>query len=184
MDGYGLVDATESRGGNYTLDARVNSGAPEYQHLRDSETGTWARRDDVDVALNDISETSPLTVGLGQDSNSFGPELQFGHVVGAHIAQRVLLVKVAWGGKSLHGDFRPPTAAASRPEGGGTGAAYTDMVSIVMSRLTALGQRGVDYELRGFMWHQGCNQPVIQCPAHHDHSPMITLSHTLSMCEA
>ncbi len=54
---------------------------------------------------------SKLTVGLGAgDPGKIGPELQFGHVMGDHFEQPVLLIKTAWGGKSLAIDFRPPSA--------------------------------------------------------------------------
>ena len=39
-----------------------------------------------------------------------GPELEFGTVVGDRYAEPVLLIKTAWGGKSLHTDFRPASA--------------------------------------------------------------------------
>ena len=155
MIGYGLLEGTNTNGGDYTLAALVASGAAAYQHLR-TEDGTWQWRDDVNVELYGFKRMdSPLTAGLGRDANSFGPELQYGQVLGVHLASPVLLLKIAWGGSSLHTDFRPPTAAASR--GGVTGARYTELVSIVASRLAALGRRGIDYELAGFAWHQGWN---------------------------
>ncbi|MFO0797351.1 MAG: hypothetical protein U0804_07720 [Gemmataceae bacterium] len=39
-----------------------------------------------------------------------GPERGFGVVLGDRQPQAVLLVKAAWGGKSLYRDFRPPSA--------------------------------------------------------------------------
>ena len=53
-----------------------------------------------------------LSIGYAvyDDLHHFGPELQFGHVVGEHFADPVLLIKTAWGGKSLANDFRPPSA--------------------------------------------------------------------------
>ena len=71
--------------------------------------------------------TGPLTIGQGvsipyesphDDSIFFGPELQFGNVVGDHIKKRVLLLKYAKGGSSLYKNWRPPNATASgRDEG-------------------------------------------------------------------
>ena len=70
------------------------------------------RRHDVNVELNGYSHPfkgtiTPLSVGLGvgnphggahEDSILFGPELQFGNVVGNHIKKQVLLLKYAVGG--------------------------------------------------------------------------------------
>ena len=39
-----------------------------------------------------------------------GPELGFGWVLGDALKEPVLLIKCAWGGKSLAVDFRPPSA--------------------------------------------------------------------------
>ena len=156
MQGFGLIAPTSIHGGDYTLEALLASGASEYQHLRDA-SGAWVQRYDVHVEQLDGARLtrSPLAVGLGVDDRFFGPELQFGHVVGSRLAPPVLLLKLAWGGVSLHADLRPPTAVLSR--GGEVGPKYTELVSIVRTRLAALGQRGVDYELTGFGWHQGWN---------------------------
>ena len=57
-----------------------------------------------------------LTVGYGTgaDSNLIGPELGFGF--GMHDAlpgQKILVMKTAWGGKSLAVDYRPPSSVAN-----------------------------------------------------------------------
>ncbi len=59
-----------------------------------------------------------LTAGYGslygQDStkpgNNIGPEFTFGLLMDAAFDEPVLIIKAAWGGKSLHTDFRPPSA--------------------------------------------------------------------------
>jgi hypothetical protein len=43
-------------------------------------------------------------------SHHIGPEFQFGHVIGNAIDAPVLLIKTAWGGRSLYEDFRPPSS--------------------------------------------------------------------------
>ena len=55
-----------------------------------------------------------LTAGYGANSTTIGPELQFGHAMGDYYGQKVLLIKTAWGGKSLRTDFRPPSSGWSR----------------------------------------------------------------------
>lgn len=58
----------------------------------------------------------PLTAGYGsrgnpaQDGGKIGPEFTFGLTLDAALNEPVLLIKCAWGGKSLHTDFRPPSA--------------------------------------------------------------------------
>ncbi len=57
-----------------------------------------------------------LTAGYGsrrnpeQDGGKIGPEFTFGLRMDAAFAGPVLIIKTAWGGKSLHTDFRPPGA--------------------------------------------------------------------------
>ena len=57
-----------------------------------------------------------LTAGYGsrdkpdQDGGKIGPEFTFGLTMDAALDEPVLIIKTAWGGKSLHTDFRPPSA--------------------------------------------------------------------------
>ena len=59
-----------------------------------------------------------LTAGYGslygQDAtkpgDKIGPEFTFGLTMDAALDQPILIIKAAWGGKSLHTDFRPPSA--------------------------------------------------------------------------
>jgi alpha-galactosidase len=57
-----------------------------------------------------------LTAGFGsrrnpaEDGGKIGPEFTFGLTMDAAFQEPVLLIKTAWGGKSLHTDFRPPSA--------------------------------------------------------------------------
>ena len=84
------------------------------------------RRQDVSYAvLTDhplVGKTVPLTTGLGvgnpydeahDDSLLFGPELEFGNVVGNHIKKQVLLLKYAKGGSSLYAARTPQTPPAN-----------------------------------------------------------------------
>ncbi len=64
-----------------------------------------------------------LTAGYGsmwgQDpskpGDKIGPEFTFGLTMDAALKEPVLLIKTAWGGKSLHTDFRPPGAGPYEP---------------------------------------------------------------------
>jgi alpha-galactosidase len=57
-----------------------------------------------------------LTAGYGsrsepdRDGGKIGPEFTFGLTMDAALDQPVLIIKTAWGGKSLHTDFRSPGA--------------------------------------------------------------------------
>jgi alpha-galactosidase len=57
-----------------------------------------------------------LTAGYGsrqnpdQDGGKIGPEFTFGLTLDKAIKEPVLIIKTAWGGKSLHTDFRSPSA--------------------------------------------------------------------------
>jgi hypothetical protein len=58
-----------------------------------------------------------LTAGFGargdkptKDGGKIGPEFTFGLTMDAALTEPVLIIKTAWGGKSLHTDFRPPSA--------------------------------------------------------------------------
>jgi hypothetical protein len=102
----------------------------------------------------------PLSVGFAvyDDKHHFGPELEFGQVVGDQYDQKVLLIKTAWGGKSLYRDFRPPSS------GGTVGPYYLKMIAEVRESLANLSNDfpGIDgrYELAGFVWYQGWNDGV------------------------
>src|SRR5437764_2566778 len=76
-----------------------------YKHLR--KDGKWVERDDVWIKF--LDRKGKLTVGYGSPG-CIGPELEFGNVVGDRYQEQVLLIKTAWGGRSLYRDFRPPSA--------------------------------------------------------------------------
>ena len=111
---------------------RHRAAQPAYEHPREASRRSTKRRHDVNVELNGYGHplqgvTTPLSIGLGigtphgeahADTILFGPELQFGNIVGNHIKKQVLLLKYAVGGSSLYKDWRPPSATASgRDEG-------------------------------------------------------------------
>ena len=128
----------------------------------------WATRSDVwlsywDYANNVTVERrngildSGFGVGASLADGRIGPEYGFGQVVGSGLADKVLIIKTAWGGKSLYVDFRPPSS------GGTTGPNYLDMVNKVHLVLNNLPtyypgyDAAAGYEIAGFGWHQGWN---------------------------
>jgi len=110
MEGHGFVPADPKRnGGKGSLEFLVKDAATakHFAPLVDA-AGKWRTRDDVWISY--LDRKGPLTVGYGARKDMIGPELGFGWVMGDALDEPVLLIKCAWGGKSLAVDFRPPSA--------------------------------------------------------------------------
>ena len=137
--------------------------------------------------------SGPLTVGYGARTNpsdpsdKIGPEYTFGLRLRESFDGPILIIKTAWGGKSLHTDFRPPSAgpyelnshekAAIKKRGldlereiaarhDRSGAFYRLMMTHIRKVLADPGRvvpgydAGQGYELAGFVWFQGWNDMV------------------------
>ncbi len=89
--------------------------APETQeffaHLH--RNGKYIERSDIWIDY--LGRRGNLTVGYGSPGK-IGPELEFGNRMGDHFNNQVLLIKTAWGGKSIGCDFRPPSAGLPSEE--------------------------------------------------------------------
>ncbi|MEM6505230.1 MAG: sialate O-acetylesterase [Planctomycetota bacterium] len=79
-----------------------------FKHLH--KDGEFIVRDDVFIDYNNNAKMprGGLQPGYGSP-NKFGVELEFGNTVGDHFDEPVLLIKAAWGGKSIGRDFLPPS---------------------------------------------------------------------------
>ncbi|MBM4060291.1 MAG: hypothetical protein FJ265_04210 [Planctomycetes bacterium] len=165
MEGQGVVDLDDERdynGGRGTLAVflREPANAAAWPGLR-AAGGAWTVRDDVFVTYRPERgprKAGPLSVGFAvyEGRHHFGPELGIGRVLGDHFAEPVLLVKTAWGGKSLAVDFRPPSA------GGEVGPCYTRMLAEYHEAVAAVatdhpGLAGHRARLDGVIWFQGWN---------------------------
>jgi len=62
------------------------------------------------IGCADAEQTGRLTAGFGATPEKIGPEFTFGLTMRKFTAAPILLIKTSWGGKSLHSDFRPPSA--------------------------------------------------------------------------
>ena len=141
MQGQGVVDLDHPKyynGGKGILNTVMKGErAPLYSHIKDDD-GNWVVRDDVFVRFRTKStlKRAGLSIGFaGYDGkHHIGPEFQFGHVVGDQLDEPVLLIKTAWGGKSLFKDFRPPSS------GGETGPYFTKMIEEVEEGLAKMGE--------------------------------------------
>ncbi len=177
MEGHGFIAADSKRNtGKGSLEFLVKDSATSsrFKHLADS-SGKWVVRDDVWISY--LDRKGPLTVGYGARSELIGPELGFGNVIGDASEEPVLLIKCAWGGKSLAVDFRPPSAgvvpyslgekmdAAVAENPAIVGKYYRETLSLTKAALANLkdlvpGSEGRSYVLAGFGWHQGWNDRI------------------------
>ena len=162
MEGAGAIkiSAKSHNNGKGTLEYLVKDSATadRFKHTVD-ENGDWAVRTDVWIWY--LGRKGGLSAGYGSREDRIGPEFQFGHAIGDAIDEQVLLIKTAWGGKSLQKDFRPPSS------GGEVGPYYTEMIGHIKQVLGNLEKEfpeydGRGYELAGFGWHQGWNDRVNQ----------------------
>lgn len=159
MEGHGRIKADMKRNdgkGSLESAAKNPASAEKFKRLLGTD-GTWIVRDDVWVHY--LERKGRFTPGFGVNEECVGPEIGFGQVVGDRYNEPVLLVKLAWGGKSLAVDFRPPSS------GGQVGPFYTEVITRTKTLLSNLkrefpefGDRG--YELAGIGWHQGWNDRV------------------------
>ena len=142
----------------------------------------------IGCAGDDTTEqTGKLTAGFGATKEKIGPEFTFGLYMQKLTDAPILIIKTAWGGKSLNTDFRPPSAgpyvfnetqlsqfqkqgkdiatikAEKEKE---TGVYYRLMIEHVKTVLGELKRVVPDYnasqgyELAGFAWFQGWNDMV------------------------
>ena len=74
----------------------------------------WSVRGDVWVSYRE--DYGALTVGFGGGKNIFGPEYNFGHVMGDYYDEQVLIIKTAWGGRALARGFLSPSSMLTDAE--------------------------------------------------------------------
>lgn len=123
-----------------------------------------------------------LTSGFGsrqkpaEDGGKIGPEFTFGLTLDKAYDGPVLIIKTAWGGKSLYHDFRPPSAGVfkrspqdiekKRHLEADSGKYYRLMTEHVkkvlgdIKRVCPVYDEKQGYELAGFVWLQGWNDMV------------------------
>jgi hypothetical protein len=164
MEGHGQVRSLDHLGAH-----------PQFGHLLGllkNGDGSWAVRDDVTITWATKNKKSgPLTVGWGYGDNEIGPELMFGTIMGEKYDEHVLLIKTAWGGKSVWCDFRSPGAGKmtwdesrvlERDNHLKPGLFYHKMVAEIKQTLENIedivpGYRDQGYEIVGMAWFQGWN---------------------------
>ena len=174
MEGKALIEAIEYQ-------ATKGKKTERYKHMM--KDGKWVVRDDVWISF--LERKGNLTVGFGSPGR-VGPEYEFGNVVGDHLDEKILIIKTAWGGKSLFRDFRPPSSGPASDEHlqaqlerykkkdpdttmeivkGRYGMFYRKMLEEVADNLDNLKKyfpdyKGQGYEIAGFVWFQGFNDKI------------------------
>ncbi|MDG2468347.1 MAG: sialate O-acetylesterase [Pirellulaceae bacterium] len=139
------------------------------------------------------ASTGRLTVGFGArkdpalSGGKIGPEFTFGLFMEKKSQGPILIIKTAWGGKSLHTDFRPPSAGPYQfdkahldslkkrgrdveqfksDRSKATGRYYRLMIDHVkkvlenLDRVCPRYQPRQGYEMAGLVWFQGWNDMV------------------------
>lgn len=181
MQGHAKVQTFEHIG----MDPRT---VPLLREMQDAE-GRPRVCDEVwisSLSTNGV-KTGKLTAGFGADEEKIGPEFTFGITIQKLLGEPILIIKTAWGGKSLHTDFRPPGAGAyefsetqierivkqgkdlkamQAEKAEATGHYYREMMAHAEEVLKDISQVYPDYdpkagyELAGFVWFQGWNDMV------------------------
>jgi len=139
-------------------------------------------------AYTDLNEqTGKLTAGFGAGDDKIGPEFTFGLTMEKLLGEPILIIKTSWGGRSLHTDFRPPSAGRyawsdyelneykqrgddlsqiKSEKNEATGKYYREMIKHVrhvlgdIQRVVPEYNEEQGYELAGFVWFQGFNDLV------------------------
>ena len=181
--------------------AKNNGLYPEYDYTSllvspSDPDSAWRTRPDVKVWWEQgVSGNLGGAEGYGDlgppfrggSTEWFGPEYGFGQVIGDFYSgpneAPVLIIKAAWGGHSLGGNFRPPSAVADR--GGVVGASYNETFDNARFILNNLAARfpaaqnpefdavGYRYQIVGFALHQGYTDRVAAnlSPEYQDNLP-------------
>ena len=159
------------------LEARVKELKDAHEAYKKNVTSSCVVSDRV--YINSIADGSrksgKLGVGYGGGGTRIGPEFSFGLSLAKKIDGPILLIKTSWGGKSLHYDFRPPSAGEyelNEKESSGdkaseikenAGRFYRMMNEAVHEVLENLKDNHpaydaeAGYEVAGFVWFQGFN---------------------------
>lgn len=111
------------RNGTLTYQLHDPRTAAEFAPTWDQRSKDWTVLDNVSIWFNENGKTD-LPVDLGQGTYGalsigygcggsrahIGPEYGFGFRMNDALEEPFLIIKTAWGGKTLCGDFRPPSS--------------------------------------------------------------------------
>lgn len=181
MQGHARIKTLE----HLSMDAESKALLAEIQN----EVGEARVFDDIWISYLSSGgvKNGKLTTGFGADENKIGPELTFGITMHKRLGEPILIIKTAWGGKSINTDFRPPSAgpyefdeatierlkkgdkdldAIMAEKREATGVYYRQTVEHVKQVLADIKtvypeyDAAQGYELAGMVWFQGWNDMV------------------------
>jgi alpha-galactosidase len=190
MEGHARISSFDHIG----MDPKT---APILEEMRNAD-GSPKVLDDVWISYRtgkeeDEAGVGNLTAGFGSRKNptepgeKIGPEFTFGIYCHQLFKEPILIIKTAWGGKSINTDFRPPGAGPyefnekqlenfkkqgkdlaeiKKAKAEATGRYYRMMMDHVKSVLADPGKvhpaydKKEGFELAGFVWFQGWNDMV------------------------
>lgn len=171
---------------------RLDATTAPLLKVMQNEDGSAVVCEDVWISSLGSSEDEKigrLTTGFGAEPRGpkIGPEFTFGIFMQKHLDEPILIIKTAWGGKSINTDFRPPNAGpyefnqqqlnqfAAQEEDRqqmqeqkdeATGVYYRAMlehIELVLSDIKRVYpdyDENQGYEIAGFVWFQGWNDMV------------------------
>lgn len=165
VEGFGYLRQLEGLLSNQTFASSAEG--EKFAHLKDPTTGRWVERDDVFVVY-EHERHKPLRQGRlnmydygGVVNETFGPEVEVGHVLGNTFDEPVIIVKAGWSKKSLGHDFLPPSS------NGFTGFEWVRAVDAVRDAIKNVDKivgsrkyRGGRAELAGVIWWHGYGDMV------------------------
>jgi alpha-galactosidase len=153
----------------------------------------------IGCAGDDTTEQKgKLTTGFGASPEEIGPEFTFGVYMEKALGEPILIIKTSWGGRSLHTDFRPPSAGPetfndfilsewkkrgldvdqeSAKINNNVGVFYRHMIEHVRKVLADIKRVVPEYdpkqgyELAGFVWFQGFNDMIDDWTYHNRSKP-------------
>jgi len=186
MEGHAAVSTFDHIG----MDPKT---APLLKDMRNAD-GTPRVCDDVRIAFftskgggdkgpTPLYKQGKLTTDFGAQGHGpqIGPEFTFGIYIHKQLNEPILIIKTAWGGKSLNTDFRSPSAGPFKwdekiadkksaeekeKKKAATGQFYREMIEDVRKVLADPAKVCPAYnkeegcELAGFVWFQGFNDLV------------------------
>jgi alpha-galactosidase len=175
MQCKGAVEGEKSNSLRYAV---KNDPKREFQFVV-NEDGTWRERSDVwihyDLAPFRELRHGLLKPGYGGSTGQIGPELGFGHKIGDEYEGQTLLIKAAWGGKSLGHNFLPPSVGKySLPVKPDHPGYFYHRILLLVDEVTENirtffpDYRGQGVEVAGLCWHQGWNDQYGGLDAHYE----------------
>jgi len=130
----------------------------------------------INSLSNDKTKVGNLTTGFGADDEKIGPELAFGAYLQPKVDQPILIIKTAWGGKSINTvrdnqiqrfkKQKKDIQQLKAKKKDATGKYYRLMIQHAKSVLADIKSTYPDYDaqngyqLAGIVWFQGWNDMV------------------------